>query len=148
MKIKFNRKSVLVIALIMIIGIFAGMHIVAWYKDKNIKELEALNYGGVRPAKYIPAWQKTPDKTLELYPKFVEEFNNSFPNTVFEVEKHEQIDVPLYSARAEAGIDVIEFREEFRKTYLKYRDKGYKGCFALYVGDKFVGMMPPMPIFM
>ena len=145
-KIKFNRKSVLVIALIVIGGIFVGSYIIAGYKDKHIKELEALNYGGVRADKYIPAWQKTPDKTEELYPKFVKEVNASFPETVFTVTKNEGVKVPFHEVRAKEGTDRDEFREEFRKTYIKYRDQGYKGCFILYIGDKIAGTMPPMQL--
>ena len=145
-KIKLNSKSILILALIVIVAVFAGMKITAAYKNKQIAELYALNYGGVRPDKYIPAWQKTPDKTEELYPEFVKELNSSFPNTVFEVAEDKRIKVPFHSARAEAGTDGLEFREEFRKLYIKYRDKGYKGFFMLYIGDKFIGTIPPMEL--
>ena len=139
---KIDSKFIFMLALFIICASFLTISIVKSNMEKmRIAKLEALHYGGEIPEEFKPKWQKLPDKTLEFHDDLVADLRKDFPDVI--VERVEDIkDEYVYNLKVSADTDGDFFREKLVETYIKYRDKGYKGGFYIYIGDKCQNFAP------
>lgn len=132
---------ILIICAVVLVGI-AGGYIISNRVSANKKLDEAQYFGGEVSEKNKPKWQKMPDKTSELQPKFEKEITAKYDVTITQNEQQEGRPM-TFSVVAKDEQIIKPMCDDLLQMYIKYRDEGYKGVLFVYLNDRFITGIPP-----
>ena len=133
---------ILIVCIAVLLAVCSGYLIINRMNTNSEKET-AQYFGGDVVDK--PKWQTMADKTVELQAGFENEVKAEYDVTI---TKNEQVDenYPVsYTIITTDTAEIKDIEKFLLKTYIKYRDKGYKGRWYLFLNDKYIQSFPPTP---